>query len=157
MSEERISRNIPLSQDVQLLGSLLGKALIAQEGEDLYALVERVRDLAKKGRSGDNNARIQLQDLISNMTVRELHGIGRSFAHFLTLSNIAEQQHRIRRRRSYQALGVNSKQPGSLDQTFQLLLDAGISAKKILATAKDLHVNFVMTAHPTEVRRRTLR
>ena len=92
-------RHASLSLDIQLLGELLGQVLREQEGEELYQLVEQVRALAKAGRGGEAAARDQLQALISSLPVHDMHRVARAFAHFLALSNIAEQQHRIRRRR----------------------------------------------------------
>ena len=75
----------------------------------------------------------------------------------MAIANIAEQQHRIRRRRYYQGLSESSPQIGSVDATFSSLLERGISGEQILNTLKELKVELVMTAHPTEIRRRTTR
>ncbi len=155
-NKQNTDKNTPLSQDVQLLGSLLGHVLIEQEGEECFGLVEQVRALAKSGRSGDEAARKTLQNLISELSTEKLHTLARAFAHFLTLSNIAEQQHRIRRRRSHQAGGEGSSQAGSLDLIFRQLISEGFSPENIREAARQLSVQLVMTAHPTEVRRRTL-
>lgn len=148
-------RHAPLSGDIQLLGELLGEVLREQEGQELYELVERVRALAKGGRAGDLEARDQLQAVVSALSVRDMHRVARAFAHFLALSNIAEQQHRIRRRRQYQADSSAAPQRGSVDESLGLLVNAGVARDEIARTVAELRVELVMTAHPTEVRRRT--
>jgi len=153
--KEDIVRHAPLSQDIQLLGELLGEVLREQEGRELYELVERVRALAKAARGGDSAAGDELQALISSLPVHDMHRVARAFAHFLALSNIAEQQHRIRRRRQYQADTSAPPQRGSMDASLCHLLEAGIAADDIVKCVAELRVELVMTAHPTEIRRRT--
>jgi phosphoenolpyruvate carboxylase len=151
-----LARHAPLSRDIQLLGELLGDVLREQEGDELYELVERVRGLSKAGRAGDAAARDELQLLIGDLAVDDMHKVARAFAHFLALSNIAEQQHRIRRRRQYQAVAGAPPQRGSIDASLAHLLQLGVPPGDLLATVAALRVELVMTAHPTEVRRRTL-
>ena len=92
----------PLRDDVRLLGELLGQAIRAREGEQSFALVERVRALAKSGRAGDAGAFDTLAAELGGMPVDEVLPVARAFSQFLNLANIAEQHHRIRRRRAYQ-------------------------------------------------------
>jgi phosphoenolpyruvate carboxylase len=146
----------PLSHDIQLIGDLLGQVLREQEGQEVYDLVERVRALAKAGRAGDPGARDELQALISGLPVRDMHRVARAFAQFLALSNIAEQQHRIRRRRQYQADSSAPPQRGSVDESLAHLIQLGVAPAEIARTLAELRVELVMTAHPTETRRRTL-
>ncbi len=153
--DEDSGRHAPLSRDIQLLGELLGQVLREQEGSDLYGMVERVRALAKAGRAGDPGARDELQALISGLAVADMQRVARAFAHFLALSNIAEQQHRIRRRRQYQADSSAPPQRGSMDQCLGHLLQLGIAPNDVAKTLRELRVELVMTAHPTETRRRT--
>jgi len=146
----------PLRRDIQLLGEILGDVIRQHEGDDLYELVERVRALSKAGRSGDDEARSALELLIAGMSTHQTNRVARAFAHFLTLSNIAEQQHRIRRRRQYQAENQGSPQRGSLDESLGRLVVAGVSPADIAACVSNLEIDLVLTAHPTEVRRRTV-
>jgi phosphoenolpyruvate carboxylase len=145
----------PLRQDIQLLGELLGEVLRRQEGQEMFDLVETVRSLSKAARAGDAGASSKLQELIHSLSVHDMHRVARAFAHFLNLSNIAEQQHRIRRRRQYQAQGA-SPQRGSLDDCMGRLLEAGVDPATLATCVAGLAVELVLTAHPTEVRRRTV-
>jgi len=146
----------PLGRDIQLLGEILGEVIRQQVGEDLFRLVERVRSLSKAARSGDGDARATLEQTLSGLSTPQMHWVARSFAHFLTLSNIAEQQHRIRRRRQYQAANAGSPQRGSTDESVGRLVKAGVSTADIVSCVANLEIELVLTAHPTEVRRRTV-
>ncbi|MBJ94948.1 MAG: phosphoenolpyruvate carboxylase [Rickettsiales bacterium] len=150
-----MTRHAPLSEDIQLLGELLGQVLIEQEGREFYNLVEEVRALAKAGRTKTTGSLGRLQAIIAKLSVPDMHRLARAFSHFLSLSNIAEQQHRIRRRRQYQADLSGSPQRASIDESLQLLLRSGVDKGRIHETVSQLRVELVMTAHPTEVRRRT--
>ncbi|HUP48214.1 MAG TPA: phosphoenolpyruvate carboxylase, partial [Thermoanaerobaculia bacterium] len=88
-----------LRDDVRLLGELLGETLRAQEGEELFAMVEEVRALAKSGRAGSTEDFDRLGALLASRPTEETLPVARAFAHFLNLANIAEQHHRVRRRR----------------------------------------------------------
>jgi len=96
----------PLRDDVRLLGRLLGDTLISQEGADLFGRVERVRAAAKAARGRDrvqsDRTFAELADELSAMPVESAVPIARAFSHFLQLANVAEQHHRIRRRRAHQ-------------------------------------------------------
>ena len=83
-----------LDSDIHLLGDLLGETLRRQEGEELYEMVERVRALAKSDFD-------ELAALLAGRPTDEALPVARAFSHFLTLANIAEQHHRVRRRRAY--------------------------------------------------------
>src|SRR5687768_679689 len=97
----------PLRDDVRLLGELLGQTLREQEGDELFQRVERVRALAKSARAGREGPSTTLgtgdfetlASELSAMPVNAALPIARAFAHFLNLANVAEQHHRIRRRR----------------------------------------------------------
>ncbi len=89
----------PLRDDVRLLGELLGETLRRQENHALYETVERVRAMAKSARGGNQADFDALTGILERMTIDEALPVARAFSHFLTLANIAEQHHRIRRRR----------------------------------------------------------
>ena len=92
--------HLPLRADVNLLGTLLGEALQQIEGRDVYDAVECVRALAKKARDGDAADLEAMEQTLTQLPVESALTVARAFAHFLTLANIAEQHHRIRRRRT---------------------------------------------------------
>jgi phosphoenolpyruvate carboxylase len=146
----------PLRDDVHLLGDLLGETLRAQAGTELFEMVERVRALAKSGRAGNADDFDQLAELLASQPTDAALPVARAFAHFLNLANIAEQHHRVRRRREYQRDPDAPPQPGSCDEVFGRLLADGISADTLFAAVMALRIELVLTAHPTEVVRRTL-
>jgi phosphoenolpyruvate carboxylase len=146
----------PLREDVRLLGELLGQTLRGLEGSDLFGTVERVRALAKSARAGADDDFEALAGELSRMPVDASLPVARAFSHFLHLANIAEQHHRIRRRRAYQRDPEASPQRGSCEEVFPLLLAAGVSADALHDAVSRLRIELVLTAHPTEIARRTL-
>lgn len=150
------SPHAPLHADVRLLGQLLGTTLREQEGDALYATVERVRAMAKAVRAGQV-AREELSRTLQGLSAMDSLTIARAFAHFLGLANIAEQHHRIRRRRDYQRAPEQGPQRGSLAESLPRLRAAGMRADALHAAVESLQVELVLTAHPTEVVRRTVR
>ena len=147
----------PLRDDVRLLGNLLGEALRAQGGPALFESVERVRALSKQAREGERDAFEALEDLLQGLAVDDALPVARAFSHFLTLANIAEQHHRVRRRRDYLRDPDATPQPASLRDSFDRLLKAGVEPAVVHEAVGALHVELVLTAHPTEIVRRTLR
>lgn len=146
----------PLRDDVRLLGDLLGRTLRTIEGDDLFSAVERVRGLAKRARSGTPGDFETLAVDLSRMPVDDALPVARAFTHFLHLANIAEQHHRIRRRRVYQREPEASPQRGSPEETFPRLIAEGITPDSLYRAVTTLRVELVLTAHPTEIARRTL-
>jgi phosphoenolpyruvate carboxylase len=146
----------PLRDDVRLLGELLGDTLKARAGAAVFNTVERVRALAKSGRAGNDADFQTLAAELSRMPLDAAAPVARAFAHFLHLANIAEQHHRIRRRREYQRDPGGTPQRGSCEEGFARLLDAGVSPERLYEAVCALEIELVLTAHPTEVARRTL-
>src|SRR5262245_10503276 len=124
----------PLRDDVRLLGELLGDTVRTQAGESIFATVERVRALAKSGRAGNDADFRELAGELSRMAVDDALPIARAFAHFLHLANIAEQHHRVRRRRAYLRDPAAPPQRGSCADGFARLLAAGITADALHAS-----------------------
>lgn len=149
--------HLPLRADVNLLGTLLGEALQQIEGRDAFAAVECVRALAKRARDGDAADLEAMEQMLTQLPVESALTVARAFAHFLTLANIAEQHHRIRRRRDYQRNAAAPPQRASFADSIRRMLDAGVDADAVLAAIGELQVELVLTAHPTEIVRRTLR
>jgi phosphoenolpyruvate carboxylase len=145
-----------LRQDIHLLGTLLGDTLAAQEGPELLHIVEHVRRLAKDARSGEPGHFEQLRHELSSMPVALSLPVARAFAHFLNLANVAEQHHRGRRRRAYRRDPAARPQRGSCEDAFERLLAAGLTTDQLYDAVTSLRIELVLTAHPTEVSRRTL-
>lgn len=146
----------PLRDDVRLLGELLGEVLRVREAPGLFDLVEEVRTLAKRGRTGSEEDFRRLAVRLAAMSIDDALPVARAFAHFLTLANIAEQHHRIRRRRAHHQTPDAPPQRGSCAQGLGALVAAGLSPDRVYDAVCGLRIELVLTAHPTEVIRRTL-
>jgi len=142
-----------LSDDVRRLGDILGGILRAQEGPALYDLVERVRALAKRARSGSGEDAEALRTLLAGLEPDEALPLARAFAHFLALTNIAEQHHRVRLRRE-RARSPGAR--GAIAEGFSGFLAGGIAPDRLHDAVASLGVELVLTAHPTQATRRTL-
>jgi phosphoenolpyruvate carboxylase len=147
-----------IRDDVRLLGELLGDVLKQQEGEALFQRVEAVRALSKERRSAavsSANGFDALTSELGGMPIAEAVPVARAFAHFLNLANVAEQHHRVRRRRAYQRDPTARPQPASIEEALPRLA-AARSAGELYEAACALRIELVFTAHPTEIMRRTL-
>ncbi|ARP90985.1 phosphoenolpyruvate carboxylase [Bordetella genomosp. 9] len=145
----------PLVEDIRLLGRLLGDVIREQEGEDAYKLVEQVRQLAVAFRRDDDTQADQdLKALLHGQSALMLVCIVRAFTYFSLLANLAEDRHYIRRRLAHERAG--DVREGSLDAMMARLRGAGIAADRIAATLRESHVSPVLTAHPTEVQRKSI-
>ena len=151
MSESDLSQ--ALRDDVRLLGDLLGKTLRDQEGPWLLELVEDIRQLAKDTRAGKKSSTQFLVEKLATLDDTQLILVARAFNQFLNLSNIAEQYHRVRHRRERQRAGI--KVDSTLEELIPRLVKEGFSQAQIHSTLSELNIELVLTAHPTEVTRRT--
>ena len=147
-----MSADTALRANVRLLGDLLGRVLVEQGGQGLFDDEERVRALAREARSGGE--RDPLGEAVVALDRDRQAAVLRAFALFFQLVNIAEQHHRIRRRREYDAEGRIPRE--SLAEAFALLDAAGIDDAELQAAGGGLRVELVLTAHPTEATRRTV-
>jgi phosphoenolpyruvate carboxylase len=136
---------------------MLGETLRRQESTALYETVERVRALSKRARQGEEHAFAELEEVLRQLPMNDALPVARAFAKFLTLANIAEQHHRIRRHRAYQRDPHAAPQRGSFKDTFTRLVTAGVTPDALYAQTCALQIELVLTAHPTEVVRRSLR
>ncbi|MCC7416190.1 MAG: phosphoenolpyruvate carboxylase [Acidobacteria bacterium] len=145
-----------LRDDVRMLGELLGDTIRAHEGAEVFVNVEEVRALAKRAHAGEPDAFQRLADRLRRLPIAEAVPIARAFAHFLTLANIAEQHHRVRRRREYAREPAGRPQPGSCTEAFDRWRTGGLQQPQLARLVRDLRIELVLTAHPTEIVRRTL-
>ncbi len=141
-----------LRADVHLLGDLLGQVLVEQEGEQLLVLEERIRAHARDARAGGDHA--VLHATVAELDVETQGTVLAAFSLFFQLANIAEQHHRVRRRRDYEREGAVARE--SIAEAVGLLTDAGVGDDDLSALAHRVHVEPVLTAHPTEAARRTV-
>ncbi len=145
----------PLRDDIRLLGELLGEVLRRHAGQTCFDTVEAVRTLSKGAREGNDADCTRLVRLLSDLPTAHTLPVARAFAHFLHLANIAEQHHRVRRRRFYQLDANAAPQRDTCDEAFQAMRDAGVPASDLVHAVHALNIEIVLTAHPTEVMRRT--
>ncbi len=145
----------PLRDDIRLLGDLLGETLRTHDAS-LFERVEAVRAMAKAARGGDEHAFDRLADVLGAMPIDAAVPIARAFSHFLALANVAEQHHRERRRRDHARGEGEGPQRGSCRDAFARLVGEGIAPTALAAAVGRLRIQLVLTAHPTEIVRRTL-
>lgn len=144
----------PLRDDVRRLGEMLGDTIREQSGETIYSQVETIRTLAKRTRQDQDWQ--PLLAFMRELSDQNLLAVARAFSQFLNYANIAEQHHRVRRRRAYQGDAAIPAQQGALDELLPRLMAAGKTPEDIYQTVTSLNIELVLTAHPTEVARRTL-
>ncbi|GAB3050835.1 phosphoenolpyruvate carboxylase [Acinetobacter apis] len=149
------SIDAPLRDDVRLLGNLLGDNLKRHVGEDLFNQVEQIRALAKGASDGDIEAEKQLEQLFLNLEDDAFLPLTRAFTHFLNFANIAEQYHVVRGRRAAE-FDDQKASPNPLGPLFDKLQEHHIDQEQVFQQVCDLNIELVLTAHPTEVSRRTL-
>jgi phosphoenolpyruvate carboxylase len=148
-------KNRPLVQDIRLLGRILGEVIREQEGLAAFELVERVRQLSVAYRmKSDATAGRALDRLLKNLSNDQTVSVIRAFSYFSHLANIAEDRHHVRRREHHEQQG--HLQAGSLAMSFERLARAGIGAHTIAQSLQRAYVSPVLTAHPTEVQRKSI-
>ncbi|WP_152225104.1 phosphoenolpyruvate carboxylase [Pseudomonas sp. SCB32] len=142
-----------LREDVHLLGELLGHTIRAQYGQGFLDKIELIRTGAKAARRGSAEGARQLTATLDVLGEDELLPVARAFNQFLNLANIAEQYHRIRRRTPKEPEPFENRVLGEL---LARLRKSGLGAEGLARQVAELEIELVLTAHPTEVARRTL-
>ena len=145
----------PLREDIRLLGRILGDTVREQEGEETYELVEQIRKASIRfHRHNEPGARRELEAVLDSLSADQTLAIVRAFSYFSHLANIAEDQHHIRRNRAHVIAG-SAPRPGSLAFAFQRTRETGIEPAALESFFDGALVSPVLTAHPTEVRRKS--
>src|SRR2546430_2839837 len=147
-----------LRTDIRLLGRILGDTVRDQEGADVFDLVERIRQTSIRfHRDDDRPARRELEIILDSMSTSETVRIVRAFSYFSHLANIAEDQNNIRQMRARSAAKEAGTRGGSgeLAETLARARAAGIGPEALRNFFKTALVSPVLTAHPTEVRRKS--
>jgi phosphoenolpyruvate carboxylase len=148
-------KNRPLRDDIRLLGRILGDTVREQEGEEIYGLVEQIRQASIRfHRDNETGARRELEATLDSLSADQTLAIVRAFSYFSHLANIAEDQHHIRRNRAHRIAG-SAPRPGSLAFAFQRTREMGVDPAALGALFEHALVSPVLTAHPTEVRRKS--
>ena len=149
------AKNRPLVEDIRLLGRILGEVILEQEGRAAFELVERVRQLAVAYRlKRDDKAGRQLDRLLKGLSGDQTVSVIRAFSYFSHLANLAEDRHHVRRRLHHERLG--HRQEGSLASCLEKLRKAGHDAQAIAKALQQAYICPVLTAHPTEVQRKSI-
>jgi len=144
--------NEALRDDVRMMGDRLGQAIENQLGKGTLQKIETIRGLAKLGRSSDSSKQSELLSTLAALSDDEVLPIARAFTQFLNLANIAEEYHRVRTEQH--VCDINSND--SFVQQLKLLRNEKHNADTIMRALRGLRIDLVLTAHPTEVNRRTL-
>ena len=152
---KKADKDRPLIDDIRLLGRILGEVIREQEGEAAYALVEKIRQLSVAyRRDADAAADAALKKLLKSLSGEQTVSVIRAFTYFSHLANLAEDRHHIRRRAVHERAG--SAQEGSIEVALARLRAAGIAPGAVARTLAASHVSPVLTAHPTEVQRKSI-
>jgi phosphoenolpyruvate carboxylase len=179
-SHEQDHKELPLRRDVRSLGMLLGDVLKEQVGHELFSAVEELRQLLIEQReTSQNTSEIasgqqslstarpapvpsdadlmhRAKQIVSRLSIKQAHQMTKAFAIYFELTNLAETNHRKRRRRAAQSSSELIAQPGSFLGTLRRMREAGITAKAARDWLSQIEVTLVFTAHPTEIARRTV-
>ena len=169
-SDDPELKEAPLRRDVRSLGHLLGRTLKEQAGEELFEKVESLRRLTSEQRESsaalgtattqgaavESDLMAKVGELISRLTAVEVYQITKAFAVYFELINLAETNHRKRRRRARTLKAELPALPGTFRGTLARLRDSGLGWEAALEMLRRIEVTPVFTAHPTEVARRTV-
>ena len=176
-SHEQDLKELPLRRDVRSLGMLLGEVLKEQAGDELFSAVEELRQLLIEQRevshvrsspSRETSSRAEdptrngselmqrAKHIVSRLSMDQAHQMTKAFAIYFELTNLAETNHRKRRRRAAQSSPELIAQPGSFLGTLRRMRDAGITEQAARNWLSQIEVTLVFTAHPTEIARRTV-
>ncbi len=158
------AKELPLRRDVRSFGILLGRVLVEQSGIALLDVVERLRRLLIQHREpgnaeqkkADDDLMVQAREIVARLPIEEAYKVTKAFAIYFELTNLAETNHRKRRRRASQLHPDHPPLTGSFRGTLIRLNATGFTVQQALDALKKIQVTPVFTAHPTEVARRTV-
>jgi phosphoenolpyruvate carboxylase len=155
LASDEADKDRPLRDDIRLLGRILGDTVREQEGEEVFELVEQVRRASIRfHRDNEVAARRELEATLDSLSAEQTLAIVRAYGYFSHLANIAEDQHHIRRNRAH-AIAGSGPRPGSLAYAFERTREMGVEPKALRDFFDRALVSPVLTAHPTEVRRKS--
>lgn len=139
-----------MHDNIKLLGNMLGETVKDAKGKDMVDLIETIRRLSKASHSGDLDAHKALVETLQNLKDEEFLPVARSFNQFLNLTNTAEQYNLV----SPHAQGAEN--PVDFSAIYSKLKQANLSDDQIKKAVEDISIDLVLTAHPTEINRRSL-
>ncbi|MFM8480230.1 MAG: phosphoenolpyruvate carboxylase [Gammaproteobacteria bacterium] len=150
------AKHAALRDDVHMLGALVGEVLRDQGGDELFKVVEGDRRLSIARRNGDASAASELEQRVAGREPALARDLERAFSTWFQAVNLAEQVHRIRRRRAYFQDDAERPQPGGVSDAIAKLKAQGLTLEELLSLIGSLHIAPVFMAHPTESTRRTI-
>ncbi|WP_195576541.1 phosphoenolpyruvate carboxylase [Paenibacillus sp. 1001270B_150601_E10] len=157
LTANKANSNNLLRRDVRFLGNILGEVLVHQGGNELLNIVEKIRELSKSLRAVFlPELYDEFKQLINTLNPEIRHQVIRAFAIYFQLVNIAEQNHRIRRKRDYERSAGETVQPGSIESSILELKEHKVSEAELHDILSTISLELVMTAHPTEAMRRAI-
>lgn len=146
-----------LRRDIRFLGNILGEVLVHQGGNELLDIVEKIRETSKSLRAVFLPELFEdFKSLIASLEPEIRHQVIRAFAIYFQLVNIAEQNHRIRRKRDYERSAGETIQTGTIEASVKELKDKGFTYAEAESMLSAMSLELVMTAHPTEAMRRAI-
>ena len=143
-----------LSQTIHLLGNILGQVLVEQESKEIFKIEEEIRDLSKKRRMGNPQATEQLSNQVEALTAEQARAVAAAFALYFDLVNLAEENDRV--------VNFNAKRrtrgpsPDSIKTVVEGFKRLKVPTEQIQAMLDSLDIELVLTAHPTQAKRRSL-
>ncbi|HEV3512182.1 MAG TPA: phosphoenolpyruvate carboxylase [Candidatus Sulfotelmatobacter sp.] len=164
-SSDEPAKDNPLRRDVRSLGAILGQVLVEQVGQELFDSVEELRrlliehrELVRRSPEQASSSELlrKAREIVSRMDLPRAYQVTKAFATYFELTNLAETNHRKRRRRAGKLDPEHPPLPGSFRGTLQRMKAAGISGEQALAALAEIQIMPVFTAHPTEVARQTV-
>lgn len=157
VTASKSNSNNLLRRDIRFLGNILGEVLVHQGGNELLDIVEKIREASKSLRAVFlPELHEEFKQMINTLEPDIRHQVIRAFAVYFQLVNIAEQNHRIRRKRDYERSAGETVQPGSIEDSVKDLKERGLSYDEVQDILQGLSLELVMTAHPTEAMRRAI-
>ncbi len=156
-TDNLVRRDVRLRRDVRFLGNILGEVLVHQGGNKLLGIVEKIREMSKSLRAQfDPQLFAEFKQTIHQLEPDLRLQVIRAFAIYFQLVNIAEQNHRIRRKRDYERSAGEKFQPGSIESVIVDLKDRNVPLEEVQDILDRISLELVITAHPTEAMRRAV-
>jgi phosphoenolpyruvate carboxylase len=145
-----------ISQTIHLLGDLLGKIISELESPEIFDIEERIRAQAKARRAGESGADRALQEEVAALDPDDGRAVATAFTTYFDLVNLAEEMHRASLLRQNEEENYPTPLKGSISEALAALKSQGVTREQMSALLENLSIELVLTAHPTEARRRTI-
>src|SRR4030067_2548258 len=145
-----------LSTIIHLLGDFLGEVISQQESQEIFGLEERIRQLAKERRSGDASSEEQLSREVAGFTLKEARAVAGAFALYFDLVNLAEEHFRVNVLQGLEREKHPEPVHDSIESAIVEIKKSGVTPEQIQSLLNTLQIELVLTAHPTEAKRRTI-